>query len=385
MSDAEWGEPPMVAAPMVAAPMVAAPMVAAPMVAAPMVAASEAEIVEMARALTAPHAHDMWTLLASSRSLPPKIGPRCAELVGDALAQIWPALWRREGAKPGASIRAGKVIRGRGWERHPPSALEFSPFTLALLRWLVEVPLAAGSAPNLLAQPVTIGDQVVAYLALSASAETPAQLSIARCSKVALAPLAWLGFAPVLSGEPPAARTWDELVEGPGAVVIEALQHDLAKRWRTIELTKRAATDPETLIALGRAQDLTLTAFMDACSRAGRRDLAGFVIDAMVPLLGRQVAPFPNELDRTKPLSSRTAARKASGALLRGLETWLRWDREHRGIRFLDDDYEASQLLLLRFEKALRAGADVLLPTWLAELTSLAPTSSATIGPPDPL
>ncbi|CAN5494672.1 hypothetical protein BH11MYX1_BH11MYX1_32030 [soil metagenome] len=358
MSDAEWVEPPMVAA-------------------------SEAEIVEMARALTAPQAHDVWTLLASSRSMPPKVGPTCAELVGDALAQIWPALWRREGAKPGASIRAGKVIRGRGWERNPPSPLEFSPFTLAFLRWLVEVPLAAGASPKLAAHPVALGDQVVAYLALSASIETPAQLAIARYSNVALTPLAWLGFAHVLPGEPPAASDWDELVRGPGAVVIEALQQDLAKRWRTIELTKRTVTDPETLIALGRAQDLTLTAFMDACSRAGRRDLAGFVIDAMVPLLGRQVAPFPNDLDRTKPLSARTAARKASGALLRGLETWLLWDRQHRGVRFLDDDYEASQLLLTRFEKALRNGADILLPTWLAELASLAPTSSATIDAPE--
>lgn len=351
----------------------------------PMVAASEAEIVQMARALTAPQAHDVWTLLASSRSMPPKVGPTCARLVGDAIEQIWPALWRREGARFGASIRDGKVIRGRGWERNPPSPLEFSPFTLALLRWLVEVPLAAGAAPELAAQPVAIGDQVVAYLALSVATETPAQLSIARFSKVAVTPLVWLGFAPVLPGEPPEARDWDELVTGPGAVVIEALQVDLAKRWRTIELTKRTITEPDTLIALGGAQDKTLLAFMAACSRAGRRDLAGFVIDAMLLLLDRQVAPFPNELDRTKPLSTRTAARKASGALLRGLDTWLQWDREHRGIRFLDDDYEASQLLLTRFEKALRNGADVLVPTWLAELASLAPASSATIDSPEAL
>lgn len=351
----------------------------------PMVAASEAEIVQMARALTAPQAHDVWTLLASSRSMPPKVGPTCARLVGDAIEQIWPALWRREGARFGASIRDGKVIRGRGWERNPPSPLEFSPFTLALLRWLVEVPLAAGAAPELAAQPVAIGDQVVAYLALSVATETPAQLSIARFSKVAVTPLVWLGFAQVLPGEPPEARDWDELVTGPGAVVIEALQVDLAKRWRTIELTKRTITEPDTLIALGGAQDKTLLAFMAACSRAGRRDLAGFVIDAMLPLLDRQVAPFPNELDRTKPLSTRTAARKASGALLRGLDTWLQWDREHRGIRFLDDDYEASQLLLTRFEKALRNGADVLVPTWLAELASLAPASSATIDSPEAL
>ncbi|HET9989908.1 MAG TPA: hypothetical protein VFQ65_15365, partial [Kofleriaceae bacterium] len=116
------------------------------------VAASEAEIISMARALTAPQALDVWGLLAGARSMPAKIGPTCAELVGDALSQLWPALWRRDGARPGSSIntappsggaaspgqaglasRAGKVVRGRGWERNPIAPLELSPFTLALL------------------------------------------------------------------------------------------------------------------------------------------------------------------------------------------------------------------------------------------------------------
>ena len=347
------------------------------------VAASEAEIISMARALTAPQALDVWGLLAGSRSMPAKIGPTCAELVGDALAQLWPALWRRDGARPGASIRAGKVVRGRGWERNPIAPLELSPFTLALLRWLVEMPLATpGAVDKLATRPVTIGDQVVAYLALDVAAETPAQLTIARSSQVTRAPLAWLGFAHLLPGDPPEVEEFAKLVTGTGAVVVEALQLDLAKRWRAVELTKRAITDPDQLIAIGHGQDLTLTRFMDACTRAGRRDLAGFVLDAMLPLLARDVAPFPNDLDRTKPLSVRMAARNAAGALLRGVATWCEWDRAHRGVRFLDDDYEASQLLLMRFERSASHGADVLVPTWLAQLASLAPTSgtgSATI------
>ena len=348
------------------------------------VAASEAEIIAMARALTAPQALDVWGLLAGSRSMPAKIGPTCAELVGDALAQLWPALWRRDGARPGASIRAGKVVRGRGWERNVVAPLEHSPFTLALLRWLVEMPLATpGAVDKLGAKPATIGDQVVAYLALDIATETPAQFTIARSSHAARSPLAWLGFAHVLPGDPP--ESFDALVTGPGAVVVEALQLDLAKRWRNVELGKRAVSDPDELIRLGHGQDLTLTRFMDACTRAGRRDLAGFILDAMLPLLARDVAPFPNDLDRTKPLSVRMAARNAAGALLRGLQTWCDWDRAHRGVRFLDDDYEASQLLLTRFEKSARHGADILVPTWLAQLASLAPTSgtgSATIETP---
>jgi len=346
------------------------------------VAASESEIISMARALTAPQALDVWGLLAGSRSMPGNIGPTCAELVGDALDQVWPALWRRDAGRPGAAIRAGKAVRGRGWERNPITPLEYSKFTIALLRWLVEMPLATpGAVDKLKVVPHTIGDQIVSYLALDVAAETPAQLTIARSSQIARAPLAWLGFAHVLPGEPP--DSFDSLVTGPGAVAVEALQRDLAHKWRTVELTKRAVTDPDVLIAIGAAQDATLTRFMDACTNAGRRDLAGFVIDAMLPLLGREVAPFPNDLDRTKPLSSRMAARNAAGALLRALACWVEWDRSHRGVRFLDDDYEASQLLLSRFEKALHHGADVLSAAWLAELASLSPTTpspaSATI------
>jgi hypothetical protein len=353
----------------------------------PRVSASESEIISMARALTAPQQLDVWSLLAGSRSLPPKIGTTCAAMVGEALAQIWPTLWSRDGARPGASIRNGKVVRGRGWERNPVTPLEYSPFTIALLRWLVEMPLAtAGVVDKLGSKPATIGDQVAVYLALEVASETPAQLTIARASKALLAPLAWLGFAHLLPGEPPEEdKAWDALVTGTGAVVVETLQLELAKRWRTVELTKRAMTDPEALIALGHAQDATLKRFMDACTRAGRRDLAGFVLDAMVPLLGRDVAPFPNDLDRTKPLGVRMAARNAAGALLRAMQTWCDWDKAHRGVRFLDDDYEASQLLLTRFEKAGRYGADILVANWLAELASLSPTpspASATIDAP---
>ena len=159
---------------------------------------------------------------------------------------------------PGASMRGGKVVRGRGWERNAIAPLEYSPFTIALLRWLVEMPLATRRRRRQArdASPATIGDQVVAYLALDVATETPAQLTIARASQVGLAPLAWLGFAHVLPGDPPEdPKAWDALVTGTGAVVVEALQLDLAKRWRTVELGKRAMTDPDELVELGRGQD----------------------------------------------------------------------------------------------------------------------------------
>lgn len=349
----------------------------------PIVSASEAEIVTMARALTAPHAHDVWALLAGSRNMPAKMGPTSARLVGDALAQIWPALWKRDGARPGATITAGKVRRGRGWERHPVTALKFSTVALQTIRWLVATPLAAtNTGDKLTGKPLAIGDQIVIFLALDIAAGTPAQSTIARQALVRATPLAWLGFPQLMAGSKD-APSFDSLVTGPGAVAVEALQLDLAERWRSVDVGKRSITDPEALIALGLAQDATLDAYMAACDKAGRRDLAGFVIDAALPLLEKGIAPIPRELDPTKPLSIRAAARLGAGALLRGVSRWQQWDELHRGVRFLDDDYEAAQLLLHRFEKVGRGGVDRA-ASWLAELASLAPTAppSATVDRP---
>jgi FtsH ternary system domain X6 len=349
----------------------------------PQVAASEADLVTMARALIAPHTYDMWSLVASSRPMPPKIGPTAARLVADALAQMWPALWKRDGARPGASIDNGRVVRGRGWERHAVTPLVYSSTTIALLRWMVGNALASGGhIEKLPTMPVQIGDQIAIYLALDVTAGTPAQAVIARQPLVQATPLAWLGFPHLMTGTD--TPDLEALVTGAGAIVVEALTLDLAARWRTIELGKRTMIDPDALVALGKAQDAILDGFMAACDRAGRRDLAGFVLEAALPLLERGIAPIPTDLDVTKPLSVRAAARNAAGALLRGVQRWREWDERHRGVRFLDDDYEASQLLLSRFERVGRAGVDRA-AQWLADLASLAPTPpvpAATIEPP---
>lgn len=342
----------------------------------PAIAASEAALVTMARALVAPHAYDAWLVLGTSRAMPPKIGPSCARLLEDALRQIWPALWRR-GVRPGASLAGVEVVRGRGWQRHAPAPLHHTGATLQLLRWLVAEPLAgaASTIARLPAAPLALGDQVAIYLALAFAAGMPAQHAIARESMVRAAPLAWLGFAHVMTGEPDPAG-FAELATGAGAIVVEALADELAARWRGVELYKRALTDPAELTALGVRQDATLRAFMAACAHARHRDLAGFVIDAAAPHVARRLLPVAATLDPDTSLSDRLAARVGAGALLRAVARWAEWDREHRGVRFMDDDYAAAQLLLARFEPIGPAGADRVAAS-LAELAALAPTDDA--------
>ncbi|MDB4954143.1 MAG: hypothetical protein JWO36_1712 [Myxococcales bacterium] len=347
----------------------------------PEVSASEHDLIMITRALIAPQQHDMWVLLCRSRELPPKIGPTCEALVREALGRVWPVLWRRSGARVETSIVDGRPVRGRGWERHAPLPLEFSGATLDVLRWLIATPLAVpvSTVPALEKATLTIGDQVVIYLALDAATGTSAQQMLARQPMVRAAPLAWLGFAHVLHDQPEQVD-FASLAHGAGPVVVEALTRELAHRWYTLELAKRSMSEPAEIVELGATQDATLGAFMSACDKARRRDLAAFVIDAAAPLVTRNLCPAPIELDTTAPLSARAGARVAAGALLRAAARWNEWNEQHRAVRFIDDDYPAAQLLLGRFEKLGRAGADRV-ATWLSDLASLAPTpASATIG-----
>ncbi len=359
----------------------------------PRVAASESDLVMLARALVAANPTEACAMMYRTRTLPPAISVACEELLGDALAQVWPALWRRGGIEPGASTGADGVIRrGRVWERRASAGLAFSVATLQLLRWLLATPLGVPAATvrsilHAVDDPppaaLTVGDQVMVYLALDAAAGTPMQAAIAAQPLARAAPLAWLGFADLFGAAPVPA--FDGLCGGAGALVVEALAGELARRWRTVELTKRMIAAPEVLIALGAAQDAVLGGFMAACERHQRRDLAGFVIDAAAPLLARGIAPVPARLQPAATLASRAAARVAAGALLRGVTRWAAWDQAHRGVRFLDDDYAATQLLLARFE-AIQAVGAARAAAWLADLASLAPTtvapSAATVDGP---
>ena len=64
---------------------------------------------------------------------------------------------------------------------------------------------------------------------------------------------------------------------------------------------------------------------------------------------------------------------------------WNDWDNEHRGVRFIDDNYATVQVMLAQFERLGSAGVDLAM-MWLSELASLAPTSTpvdATVTAPE--
>jgi hypothetical protein len=328
----------------------------------------------MARALVAgPDSNDdIWSLLCASRNVPAKIGPTCEALLEGTLALSWRALWQRGGTKPRISYTGQ---RGRLWERYQPTDLKFSTQTLTFLRWLVTTPFSAPASTlkGLPAAKLELGDQLMVYFALDAARATPALRVIAQQPFVQAAPLAWLGFAQYMTeGRVPA---FDSLTVGAGPIIVDALSDEIARRWQAGDVAKRSMTDPAELISIGAAQEGTLSGFLDACDKRNRRDLAGFVLDAIQPLIERNVMPAPGQLDPSAPLSVRANARASAGALCRALIRWSEWDGQHRGVRYIDDGYASAQVLLGRFEKIGSAGVSRV-QGWLMDLSSLAPTTN---------
>ncbi len=343
----------------------------------PMVAASEADLVMIARAMLSAEPSMAWVNHCKHREMPKKIGNTCADLLHDTLSRTWISLWRRDGVRYNTATvtKDKKILTGRPWERHEIKPLVFSKATLSLLRWLASTSLGNVSVKfeTLPEVDLTIGDQVMVYLAVDSASHLPGIQALVTQPMVRACPLAWLGFAHIMSS--PLSVKFDSLTQDGGALVVELLANEISQRWLAVELTKRDVVDPNALIALGKSQDFVISAFLRACTNHVDRNLASFVIDAVFSTIARGIAPIPVGLDPTTPLSLRMQARNAAGAMLRGLVQWREWDTEHRGIRFIDDTYEISQLLLRKFEKVGSVGAETA-TVWLSELASIIPITN---------
>ena len=287
--------------------------------------------------------------MCRTRPLPPAISTACADAARRcAGAGVAGAVAARRGRaapqRPGCDgARSGAAGCGSAMRR---IGLAFSAATLRLLRWLLATPLAVPSvAPRVDLQvgddrspvaprPMTVGDQVMVYLALDAAAGTPAQ---AATRGAAAGPRGAAGVArasPSCSG-PAADLRLDSLCDGAGAIVVEALD-----RRAGAALASRRARQARDRGA-GRADRARRSA------GRGARRLHGGVRSAPAPR-PRRVRDrcrgaarwragsrrCPRGCSRRRRWRAARRRRVAAGALLRGVTRWAVWDQAHRGVRF---------------------------------------------------
>lgn len=290
-------------------------------------------------------------LLRERHTVAARLSPGALTSLRDTLARgTVLALARCGGARRRRHLTAdaGESGPSRLWERHQAPALSFSALCFHTLRWLVEQPLVVpGHRPLDVDAPPTLADELFLFLCCRLVAGTACAPAICIQPQFQRSTLCRLAFPDLFVAVPGSLDVEDfaPLLAG-GGWLLEALQDELALRWRRLEEAKARLIEPKHLVDLGTAQERVLNAFLEAVDGAGRRDLAGFVLDALRPLVDQPASRWVSSLSPRASLSVKAEARRAAGASLRALGRMARWDAEHRAVRFFDDGYEAAQLLL---------------------------------------
>ncbi|HEY7428632.1 MAG TPA: hypothetical protein VH682_30660 [Gemmataceae bacterium] len=302
-------------------------------------------------------------LLESRCSAPPCLQGNAVDLVKDTLAKgVVFLLARRGGWRRERFLRGERVIEGRLWERTPPAelGLKFSAHTLEFLIWITAHRPSDKKPPwRPREEHLTLGDLVLMYFAhegLRKMAEGVGAASLWTEQPFVRHGLCWLAFpedyttAPI--GTRPNFAPW---TNGAGACMLEALQLELARRWIEIESAKERLTEAQAMRVLGLAQERVLTAFLDAVEQAGRMDLARFLLQAAVVLVG----PHAHAGMWTAGLqmaglrvADRAATYQAATIFLRTLDRLQTWERRARGVGYFDEGYAASQLWKSDWEQA---------------------------------
>lgn len=289
---------------------------------------------------------DFHRLLVTSVEPPGKLGPTSRRLLSQVLSRgLVLALARGGGWR--------KLQGKRLWERREAPPLAFTGNLIHLLQWMLRTPLGDADVPALvLKAPLTPAEEAVLLLLFSRLQGSGCEATVARQAPLRDSPLCVLAFAGELARHRPLEKVPPVSVEQHG-VFIEGLSDVLSSAWLRVERLRPGLERPTVAITIGEAQAAALESFFEVIDRAGRRDLAGFLLDAAVVALEHPLTAteYVASLNQDTPLRERTEARRAAGALLRGVGRLRAWDAEHRAVRFIDDGYDLAQELVRAWER----------------------------------
>lgn len=329
------------------------------------VSRSEAELLDLAARIISPTQRYITTLREQPRRVVriKQIGPTAMRLLQQILARgVSVELLRRGGWETRRTLvedqDAARAVRGRLWERHPRlPPLHFTRASFQLLTWLRAEDVADPKKLLEFKAPTSAADELLVYFAAEQIIKAGGNLKQPAFLR---SPLCQIAFVHQLaSAEPLPTLDFRPLTSGDGAIVLEALQPELARRLLDIEQAKHECVVLDAMVRLGAAQDQVFAGLFRAIDLAvpRRRELAGFVAEAARGLLAKgpeRICPdhrwWVEALDLRAPLAARQAAFSAAASLLRTIGQLGRWLDEAGIVAHFDDDYVGAQLLLSSWE-----------------------------------
>ncbi len=291
-------------------------------------------------------------IVSKGQNRPKCLSRDCVELVKQALGAGTITFLAAEDAwKHERYLRNDQISEGRLWQRTDPSelGLEFSAASLDLLMWLTEQHAPQSMPPWEYEGQLTLGDEFLVALTALAFSDTKMLVHCFRVGRFAQATLAPLlvpgGYAYSRVTPEPDYSSW---VSAPGCYVIESIQKRLAARWTRLETTKQRLLLPAEMRAVGQVQESVLTAWMDACEKANRRDLCRFLFEVAAKVYREQTTSrdfFGNLDTKDMRLAERTEVYQVGSALMRAVDRLRRWQTASQSVGYFDEGYAESQLL----------------------------------------
>ena len=274
------------------------------------------------------------------------------DLIQDTLNKGITGRVARGGWSQETFMQGERPRRGRLWHRWPTQqlAMHFSPRSLQLLIWLTSAKVDEAEPPRNWndKRPLSLGDRLLFLFAMQHLHNTTCGPSLCRLAPFrhdALFQLAFAAeYAETTTGEPPDFSPW---LAPSGFAYLEALQSFLAQRWFETERDKSTIIRWQRLEAVGNHQTRILSAYLSALEAHGRRDLARFLLVSAGQLLAQPQLgqTWFSQLDvRGLRVADRMRVYRAGLAMLHQVLALEQWDRQARGISYLDEGYAASQL-----------------------------------------
>jgi hypothetical protein len=297
-------------------------------------------------------AHQALPLILQQQAQCPRLSTNAAALLQDSLAKGMTRLLARGGWRRERYLRANQIADGRLWGRTTPSdlGLHFSRHTLELLAWFTSENPARRNARLAIppAKLLTAGDRLIRYHAYAALRRTEFGAALAGRLGFGEDALCWLAWPADFKALPQSSRPVLSVWTATTAVwVLEAMQNELASRLLEAEHARRQLDDGQSMLQIAQTTERVLTSLFDALNKAGRWDLARFVLAALAELLPADTAPH-DWIGTLKGSGVRLADRenlqRAALVLPRQLDRLAAWQRQAQTFGYFDEDYAAGQL-----------------------------------------
>lgn len=289
--------------------------------------------------------------LVDKLTIPPGLTAGCLELLCSTLAHGCVQYLARLGWREERFLRDGRSVAGRLWRRSPLDDRRLR-FSRPALDFLVAITAGAKgwSRP---ADGLTPADELLILLVYDAFRDSEAAIGWRDWPAFAASALCRLVWPGDFVGQDRALPDYSGWTTGLGGLILEAIQQRLADAWIAAQRGVQSLGDADAVRDTATTIDHTVNRFLPAID-GERRDLAAFLVraaarycrDATIDDIAGGM-----RVGRVR-LAERYAALRQAAVLPRVLERLAGWERQARGVSYLDDGYPAAQFFLSVWDDA---------------------------------